>query len=156
MISAYSNPRSECGMTLVEVLVAVVLISVGLLGVAALQVTSLRGNQESYARSQASVLAANILDRMRANQIGFRAGNYTTDFNGTGTEGTLAEDDLTWWQTAIDQALPGGAANTAGRIQVNGNIVTVTVRWSEREEQATSRTRQNAGDLTTFQIRSEI
>lgn len=154
MISAYRHTRSECGMTLVEVLVAVVLISVGLLGVAALQVASLRGNQESYARSQASVLAANILDRMRANQIGFRAGEYTADFNETGAEGTLAANDLTWWQEAIDQALPGDADSAAGRIDVNGNIVTVTVRWNEREEQATSRTRLDA--LMTFQIRSEI
>jgi type IV pilus assembly protein PilV len=54
-------------MTLVEVLVTLVLISVGLLGVAALQLTTLKNNQESYVRSQAAMLAADILDRMRSN-----------------------------------------------------------------------------------------
>ncbi len=63
--------RAQSGMTLVEVLVTAVMISVGLLGVAALQLTSLKSNQESYVRSQAAMLAADLLDRMRANQAGF-------------------------------------------------------------------------------------
>src|SRR6185503_2164519 len=52
--------QAQTGMTLVEVLVTLVLISVGLLGVAALQLTTLKNNQESYVRSQAAMLAADI------------------------------------------------------------------------------------------------
>lgn len=143
-------------MTLVEVLVALVLISVGLLGVAALHVTSLRGNQESYARSQAVLLAAGILERMRANQIAFA--QYEVGLNGTGDEGAGATVlmDLTAWQTAIDQALPGGAAVAGGIIDCTGNIATVTIQWIEREEQATSRTRATQGEVMSFRVRSEI
>jgi type IV pilus assembly protein PilV len=144
--------RKQAGMTLVEVLVAVVLISVGLLGVAALQLTSLRGNQDSYARSQAAVLAGDIIERMRANQLGFGRGDYDP---AAGAAGTIAATDIARWQATIDQVLPGGAAVAQGSIVRNGNIVTVTVQWNEREEQATAQTR-NPADLPTFQVRSEI
>jgi len=53
------------GFTLIEVLVAVVVLAGGLLGLAALQVTSLSSNQTAYNRSQATQLAYDIADRMR-------------------------------------------------------------------------------------------
>ena len=149
--------RPQLGMSLVEVLVTVVLISVGLLGVAALHISSLRSNQESYARSQAATLAADILDRMRANQIGLA--QYEVAFNATGTAGTTAGMDLASWQATIDQLLPGGAANAAGQIDIdntNTRVVTVTIQWSERAEAANARTRLNQADLSTFVTRSEI
>ena len=78
MSPAHGARSRSCtgGMTLIEVLVTLVLTSVGLLGVAALQLTTLKSNQESYVRSQATMLAADMLDRMRSNQVGFIAGNY--------------------------------------------------------------------------------
>src|SRR5690606_22543791 len=93
-LSSTLSERTSRGMTLVEILVTVVLISVGLLGIAALQLTTLRSNQEALIRSQASELANNILDRMRANQAGFLADQYNVDFDGTGPAGTAAGNDL--------------------------------------------------------------
>jgi type IV pilus assembly protein PilV len=152
--------RVARGMTLVEVLVTLVLISVGLLGVAALQLTSLKGNQEAYVRSQASALAGFILDRMRANPQAFRTGAYTVAFNGTGTAGTTAGNDLAAWQAEINRLLPGGLTNAAGSIaSVAGspNIVTITIQWSERQDAATFRTAGTAEEtLPTFQTRTEI
>jgi type IV pilus assembly protein PilV len=141
------------GMSLVEVLVTVVLISVGLLGVAALQVTSLKGNQESYARSQATSLASDIIERMRANQLGLAA--YQTGLNGVGSGNIRAVADLTGWQQSIDRILPGGAVNSGGSVAVNGNIVTVTIQWLERAEGANAQTRA-VGTPITFSTRSEI
>jgi type IV pilus assembly protein PilV len=144
------------GMTLVEVLVTVVLISVGLLGVAALQLTSLRGNQEAFIRSQASALAGFILDRMRANPQAFRADAYTVAINGIGTAGTTARIDLQAWQAEIDRLLPGGA-NAGGSIARNGNVVTITIQWSERQDQSTFRVNGTTEEtLPTFQTRTEI
>lgn len=144
------------GMTLIEVLVTLVLISVGLLGIAALQLTSLKGNKEAYVRSQASVLAGDILDRIRANTAAFRAGQYDAAFNATGTAGTVAGQDLAAWQGAINQLLPGGAVNAAGRIERAGSIVTVTIRWTERTDDATFQATAATSELPTFQTRSEI
>jgi type IV pilus assembly protein PilV len=112
-------------MTLVEVLVTLVLISVGLLGVAALQLTTLKNNQESYVRSQAAMLAADILDRMRSNQTGFNAGNYdmandATGFDQAGTASTVAAADIAAWQASINRLLPGSDGDAAGRIVRNG------------------------------------
>jgi type IV pilus assembly protein PilV len=157
---AASRRRAQRGMTLVEVLVTLVLISVGLLGVAALQLTTLKSNQESYVRSQATMLAADMLDRMRSNQVGFVAGNYdmandATGFDEAGAAGTLAADDIAAWQAAINRLLPGSDGDAAGRIVRNDRIVTITIRWREREEQGTASTYDPAG-MPSFQTRSEI
>lgn len=156
-IARYSSPAQR-GFTLIEILVTVVLISVGLLGVAALQLTTLRGNQESHVRSQASVLAADILDRMRANPIAFRGNAYTVTYNGIGDGSTQAGQDLLAWQQAINQLLPGGDDNAAGQIEHASagrrHIVTVRIQWSERPE-GTGATGDNGG-LRTFVTRSEI
>ena len=149
------SARRQGGFTLVEILVTVVLISVGLLGIAALQVTTLRGNQEAYVRSQASVLSADILDRMRANADAARNNLYNADWNGTGTAATRAGQDLADWQQTINNILPGGADVAAGRVERNAvtRVVTITIRWQER---STGDSGVANGGPRTFVTRSEI
>lgn len=154
-----SQQQSQRGFTLVEILVTLVLVSVGLLGVAALQLTTLRGNQEAYVRSQASVLANDILDRMRANSTDFRssANPYEVALNGTGDTSTRAGQDLQDWQQAIDRTLPGGNTDAAGQVDRadTGNIVTITIQWRERAEGSGAPIDGEQG-LRTFRTRSEI
>jgi type IV pilus assembly protein PilV len=157
---AVRSRRAQAGMTLIEVLVTMVLISVGLLGIAALQLTTLQSNQESFVRSQATTLAADMLDRMRSNQVGFVDGNYdmaddATGFDQAGAAGTVAADDIAAWQAAINRLLPGSDGDAAGRIVRDDRIVTITIRWREREERASAGTYDPAS-LPTFQTRSEI
>ncbi|MCG8043421.1 MAG: type IV pilus modification protein PilV [Candidatus Thiodiazotropha endolucinida] len=72
--------KSKCrGMTLIEVLVAAVIIGVGLLGVASLQITALQGASNADYRSRATDLTAALADRMRANLFGVDANDYITD-----------------------------------------------------------------------------
>ena len=59
--------NKNAGFTLIEVLIAMLVLAVGLLGLAGLQATSLRNNQSAYNRSQATQLAYDLADRMRAN-----------------------------------------------------------------------------------------
>ena len=157
---AMRSKAAQAGMTLIEVLVTLVLISVGLLGVAALHLTSLKNTQESYVRSQAAMLAADMLDRMRSNQIGFSAGDYdmsndASGFDQSGAADTVAADDIAAWESAIDRLLPGADAEAAGRIVRVDRIVTITIRWREREEQGTARS-HDVASLPIFQTRSEI
>lgn len=163
MIHEASKSRyaRQSGMTLIEVLVTLVIVSVGLLGIAALQLTTLKGNQEAYVRSQASVLASYIIDRIRANQQGFVAGNYDNiPMDGTGVAGTTANADLIRWQAEIDRLLPGGAAVSGGSIArgvgVGNNTITVTIQWSERRDRVLDPAAGPAPAPVTFTTRTEI
>ncbi|MEI2743118.1 MAG: type IV pilus modification protein PilV [Candidatus Competibacter sp.] len=109
--------ESAAGFTLLEVLVAVMVLSIGLLGLASLQVNGLRFNHSAYMRTQATLLAEEIADRMRANRLGFSANNYN---NPTVVEVTacetvagctpaqMAQNDLFRWQQSLANLLPSG------------------------------------------------
>ncbi|HKE93394.1 MAG TPA: type IV pilus modification protein PilV [Povalibacter sp.] len=133
-----SRSRSR-GFTLVEVLVTVVVISVGLLGVVALQVITLRNNHQSYLRSQATVLADDIVDRIRSNRD--NAPSYVVNFGGSLAATSQAGADVTEWKTALKTQLPQSGTTTPtdadGKITVTtlatGKYqVQVTIQWGER------------------------
>jgi type IV pilus assembly protein PilV len=127
-----SPERGSAGFTLIEVLIAVVVLSIGLLGLAGLQTTGLRNNQDAYARTQATTLANDMADRIRSNIAGFTAGNYDNTATLTANCETntgcnpqqMAQNDTARWNQAL-AALPSGQ----GGVATNGGIVTVTVFW---------------------------
>jgi type IV pilus assembly protein PilV len=145
--------KSNSGFTLIEVLVSVVILGVGLLGLAALQTTNLSNNQSAYFRSMATQFAYDISDRMRGNRVGVNAGNYNNGAAANNncianncTAAQMAAADLFQWNTALQQlpagvgivcldatpgdgtavGLPGSAAcsNT-------GNIYAVKIWWDD-------------------------
>jgi type IV pilus assembly protein PilV len=135
--------HSQRGTTLIETLVALLVLSIGLLGVAGLQLTSLRNNRSAHLRSQAQVMAYDITDRMRANRkkaIDNAAYNIAIGVAGTG--GTLAGDDVVRWKAALRDSLPSGDGSVE---VVNTNVVLITVQWvdqlSSTAQQFTTRTR---------------
>lgn len=133
-----TSVRRARGMTLVEVLVTLVIISVGLLGVAGLQLTTLRNNYDAYVRSQAAMLAADILDRMRANRDQALNNQYTIAIGATPGTTTAAERDLGQWKTTLRTQLPNGdgAVRTLVADPVTGlaQVVEITIQWGERGE----------------------
>ena len=133
------NPCFECeqrGVTLVEVLVTVIIISVGLLGVAALHLTSLRTGYESNVRSKAVWFASDIIERMRSNRDAARAGAYTVALGSSLTPGTVAGNDVNAWQAALidtTSGIPAGQGSISS-VAVGSNIVfTVSIQWTERD-----------------------
>ncbi|MEM9401986.1 MAG: type IV pilus modification protein PilV [Pseudomonadota bacterium] len=109
--------RGEQGFTLIEVMIALLVLSIGLLGLAGLQVTALQNNQGAFMRSQATALAYDLADRMRANVLGTISGNYIMANAGADTDcGTatgctpqaMAQNDLQDWTTSIATYLPLG------------------------------------------------
>lgn len=124
------TPAGNGGFTLIEVLVAVLLLSIGLLGLAALQTSSLRNNGSALIRSHATLMANDVLDMMRADVSSNNPnyGAYVTDYTTAAPAGTSQADrDLASWKGELSK-LPGGE----GKITVNGNSVTVSVRWLEK------------------------
>ncbi|MBV6422558.1 MAG: hypothetical protein NAOJABEB_00340 [Steroidobacteraceae bacterium] len=109
------------GVTLVEALVALVVLSIGLLGIAGLFVESLRSSRTALLRTHAVNLAGDIADRIRANGNGRDAYDTATyagapaphdcaptaaQAGGNCSVAELAEDDLARWQAAVSDALP--------------------------------------------------
>ena len=144
------------GMTLVEVLITLVIVSVGLLGVAALQLATLRGNYTAYSRSQAAVLAGDVLDRMRANRTAARAGQYGVDFGPYASPpDTPAGRDLKAWKTALAAQLPSGDGSVV-LVDDSEDIVEITIRWSERIELSEQDPSATPTSIVQFQTRSRI
>ncbi len=121
------KPSQSRGFSLIEVLVTMVVIAIGLLGFAALQAQSLKSNRISMQRSQATILAQDIIERMRANKTAASSGAYEFGINDTPTSGTVAGDDMVAWKATIANALPQGK----GGVHVAGDSATVTIQWTE-------------------------
>lgn len=107
--------KKSGGFTLIEVLISVVILAMGLLGLAALQATALRNTQSAYYRSLASQLAYDMADRLRANVVGAAAKNYDkataastpTCSTSPCTADQMAAYDVYQWNTALS-VLPSG------------------------------------------------
>lgn len=119
--------KTQRGTTLIEVLVALVVLSVGLLGIAALQMTSLRNNRGAHMRSQAQVLAYDIADRMRANREVALANAYVITMTGTPAGTGLVLTDLQEWKNTLAMVLPGGN----GEIVRVGEMFRITIQWTD-------------------------
>ncbi len=130
------SPPCQSGFTLIEALITSVILSIGLLGVAALQYSGLKNNNRSIERSLATILAYDITDRIRSNMPAGESGDYLvdpdnppakpaissgsdprdyclTDFTATSRNGLcnseeLAAADIFNWFSTVQDTLPGG------------------------------------------------
>jgi len=131
-LSNMSKIKSQRGLTLVEILVTVVVLSVGLLGIAALHLTSLKNSVDSNSRSKAIWLVHNIEDRMRANRT--NAGAYVIAIGANPSGATVAALDLTAWKNDLANTLPSGDGSIqATALATGATIYTITVQWAERD-----------------------
>ncbi len=143
-----SNVR---GFSLLEVLIALMVLSIGLLGIATVQVSSLRLGQDALFRTKAVNLTADMADRIRANPGGsasyVAAANIaepatvcTDTVDGAAPDSctpiAMAAWDIFQWQQAIDQATASGLPGGNGRIvrddTTNPPTFTITVNWVDR------------------------
>lgn len=125
-----SLPHAQRGLGLIEVMVAVLILGVGLLGIAAMQATALRNSQSSVERSQAVMQTYAILDAMRANVAVARIGGYNLS-SMTCTEpdaGDLAADDRAAWIRSLKASLNSSAC---GQINCGSLECTITVQWDD-------------------------
>jgi len=141
-------PDRSAGFTLIEVLVAMLVLALGLLGLAGLQASALKNNQSAYYRSQATQLAYDIADRMRANLTEakkFNTSQYDSDVlspasaanqsacttvANTCTPAQMAQQDIFEWYGDVTSFLPMGQAT----INASGSLYTVTINWDDNHD----------------------
>lgn len=137
---AKGKQRHAAGFTLLEVLVALVVLSIGLLGLSGLQATSLRNNHSAFLRSQATILSNDIVDRMRANRDAATAGSYDILYDQTPTPVTcvgscsavqVAQLDLLEWRAYVGR-LPGGESEITR--EDAEDVAEVKVCWSDTRD----------------------
>ena len=128
------------GFTIVEALVALIVLAVGMLGIASLYVTTLRASGSAGSRMQAINLASDLADRIRANRTAEAAYAGAAAANGTSCIGTgvsctpdqMAAHDLFVWQAAIQATLPGPPAGTVTvNAGTNPPSYQIQVSWVE-------------------------
>ena len=124
----FSLTHRQYGFSLLEVLVALLVLSVGLMGLASLQTLGLRQGHAGYLRSQATVLAGDIAERLRANREGALAGNYDIAAGAEPPDGKgITAVDLAHWKALLAAALPSGDGEV--RCESATSSCQVTVRW---------------------------
>lgn len=138
------------GFTLIEVLVTLLVLSIGLLGIAKLLLVSSRANDSAYLRTQATALAYSILDSMRANPQAAVAGNYNGSAAAATNPGTqcpasspcstatIAQYDMWNWQQALTTGLGPSGSGTVATANVTDPVTggtdvtaTITVQWND-------------------------
>ena len=146
--------RSHSGFTLIEVLVALVVLSIGLLGIAKLVLFGVKANDSAYLRTQAVNLAYGVLDNMRGNVTVAQAGAYNVGLGVYAAPGqmcnlvatpcagaALAAYDLYQWKQQLLASLPNGDGTVTTTIvpQPVGSLVTavITVQWDDAVAQST-------------------
>lgn len=154
------NHRFCKGFTLLEVLIAVLILAIGLLGMAGLQVAGLRNNYSAYLRSQSTQLAYDIADRMRANPAGVIGGSYNNQaapnsapspdcVSNSCTSSQMASKDLFDWTTTLAAQLPNGrgvvcidSSPNDGTFASNacdgvGNVYAIKIWWNDEYDRGT-------------------
>jgi len=126
-----SRPRRPDGVGLIEVMVAVVVLSFGMLGLAAMQALALRNSQSALQRSQAVVHAYAMFDAMRANRDAALVGRYDIPMTCAPPDaGDLVANDLRRWIASMQQDLALGRS-ACGQVTCGNQACTVTVRWDD-------------------------
>ncbi len=133
---AVAGKAQSSGFSLVEVLVSLLILAIGLLGLAGVQTRGVTSNYSALQRSQATLYAYDIVERMRANREIARLSSwpYQIDFGSNPDAGlpALVQQDLTGWLDSLDD-LPNGQGSVAMTNLGGGRIrATIQISWDEK------------------------
>jgi len=126
--------KQQRGVALIEVLIAMLVTAIGILGVVSLQTISLRTAQNATLQAQANVLGYDMLDRLRANPTLAKAGNYNLAADAAAPTGDAIQDiDRRQWRTMLANSLPARTDKASIACTAAG-ICAITIPWSENNK----------------------
>ncbi|WXF88015.1 type IV pilus modification protein PilV [Pseudomonas syringae pv. atrofaciens] len=166
---AHGAPYRQTGMTLIEVLVSVLILAIGLLGAAAIQLNALKYTDSSAMTSQASFIAYDMMDRIRANVDGNASANGSTNVLATYNLPNLDAAPAANLNKARDQDLFdfkdnignfASASGTGSIVVSDSTLVTITIGWSDNRAAGASNQATGSPAATpvprSFQLVSRI
>lgn len=133
-----ATPRHARGLSLIEVMVSVLVLAVGLLGIAAMQAMALRGGQGSLESTQAVMGTSSILEAIRANRTQADSYNMAKACATPAAGSTLVGYDKNAWIASLKTTIGSGTLDTTtcGEItncdDANATNCTITVFWDDR------------------------
>lgn len=148
--------KNTSGFSLIEVLVTLIILSVGFLGVASLEILSLKNVNSSYYNYQATLLAYDMEERMRANVKAVKSGEYdnvaVNKNTATYAGAELSKIDISNWADGMREAqIPA----ISGTIRKNAGQYLINVSWTEQNTQGTNDLADNAVSKN-FQLKVKI
>jgi len=138
--SSTHNQKRVSGFTLIEVLIALIIMSVGMLGIAGLYVHSLQAGSTSLFRHHAVTLAGDVADRIRANPragpaYALAGGNNNCVNGGINcSRGEMAANDIFLWDQQAAATLPNGAVNVVFNNGVSPPTYQISITWTQPGE----------------------
>ncbi len=133
-----TDSRQQRGFSLVEVMIALVIMSVGMLGIAGLYVQSMQAGRTSMFRHHAVTLAGDVADRIRANPragnayiAGVGADNSCVASTVVCTPAEMAANDILIWNAEAANTLPNGDVTVVFNGAVTPPTYQITVSWDE-------------------------
>ncbi|MDH5179402.1 MAG: type IV pilus modification protein PilV [Gammaproteobacteria bacterium] len=141
-IHNHKSIHIQSGFTLLEVMLALVIFSVGLLGLAGMQMSGLQNNNDAMLRTLAYQQLYDMAERVRGNWSGYQNGDYNSLSGSVAvaacspcTTGQQASNDFAEWETSNATALPDGTGSVAR--DPAGNVI-ITLNWTDRTTGATN------------------
>ena len=135
--SIHNRASTSGGFSLIEVLIALIIMSVGMLGIASLYVQSMQAGRTSLFRHNAVTLASDVADRIRANPTaaaayaGAGADSGCIDGGVNCSNVQMAAQDIFLWTQQATDTLPAGAVNITVDATVVPPVYTIAVSWDE-------------------------
>lgn len=138
-----SQLKRVAGFSMIEVLVTIVIVAFGLLGFSGLLTRSVQDNRAAFMRTQATVLAYDVIERMRMNRTAAINGAFSTAIGSTPAGSAMADIEIREWKGMLAKALPAG--DSAINVDGHGNVM-VTIQWDDNGD----------GQFTIFKTQSAI
>ncbi|WP_150303192.1 type IV pilus modification protein PilV [Pseudomonas saliphila] len=124
----FTARRLQGGISLIEILITVLVLAIGLLGLAGLQLTSLRNNQNAMERSVAVVQSYSIIEAIRADADSAKSGRFNVELGSAPSGSTFPAQALISWREQLALNL---GETAAGSVACSSTGCTVTVQWED-------------------------